>query len=319
MGSLTGQILDLQLVSALLALGIIGLSGLTLIGFFSRRSYLFDICGHFRMQYLILATGFALASLWINEWLLALISLAIASVNIIVLLPIYIRPVGWKRGQPEIRLLLANVLRKNQSYDLVLNLIRVYRPDVIVLIEPDQPWLDAMLPVNELFPYHHAAAQDDNYGLALLSRYPLENRAVHNITGKGVPTLSAEIRLDGQSVRILVTHPPPPKNYVNLSWRDSQMEGLAELAKNQDMPVILCGDFNITPWSRPFRRMEREGKLVDSTRGFGFQPTWPVDRPWLRVPIDHCLVSPNIQVVQRKVGPRIGSDHLPLIVDIRLS
>ena len=36
------------------------------------------------------------------------------------------------------------------------------------------------------------------------------------------------------------------------------------------------------------------------------------------VPIDHCLVSEDIAVISRKTGPRIGSDHLPLYIEVSI-
>jgi endonuclease/exonuclease/phosphatase (EEP) superfamily protein YafD len=39
----------------------------------------------------------------------------------------------------------------------------------------------------------------------------------------------------------------------------------------------------------------------------------------LRIPIDHCLVSPSVAIVDRRVGPPVGSDHLPVFVDFAIS
>ena len=36
------------------------------------------------------------------------------------------------------------------------------------------------------------------------------------------------------------------------------------------------------------------------------------------IPIDHVLVTPQWLVVEREVGPNLGSDHLPVIVQIAL-
>jgi endonuclease/exonuclease/phosphatase (EEP) superfamily protein YafD len=35
----------------------------------------------------------------------------------------------------------------------------------------------------------------------------------------------------------------------------------------------------------------------------------------MRIPIDHCLFSPGIRILSKEVGPRVGSDHFPVIVD----
>jgi len=57
--------------------------------------------------------------------------------------------------------------------------------------------------------------------------------------------------------------------------------------------------------------------LPDSRAGRGIQPSWPASLPAaLRIPIDHCLVSPGIAVVGRQLGPQVGSHHLPVIVDL---
>jgi len=50
--------------------------------------------------------------------------------------------------------------------------------------------------------------------------------------------------------------------------------------------------------------------------------TWPArvgGIPWpppLRIAIDHCFVSPGIGIAGLAAGPDIGSDHLPLLIDI---
>jgi endonuclease/exonuclease/phosphatase (EEP) superfamily protein YafD len=81
----------------------------------------------------------------------------------------------------------------------------------------------------------------------------------------------------------------------------------------------VVGDFNMTPWSPYFPEILRVSGLKNSLVGAGFQPSWPSWLPaLLRIPIDHALVSEEFEVVERKVGPHIGSDHRPLIIKIAL-
>lgn len=309
----------MQLLSLLLAFSTGVLAALSLAGFFSRYSHWLDICDHFRLQYLVLLSVLATIAAMSSQWAWGALAAGFAVFNLAVIFPIFLHPAGWGGGQAEFRLLLANVLRQNDSYGLLEDLIRKSQPDLIALVEPDQPWLDGLAALNDRYPHRFVAARPDNYGLALLSRRPLQHPQIHTLTSKGIPTLSAAVELDGVAITLIVTHPPPPKNTCDLALRDEQLARLAELALNQPGERILCGDFNTTPWSRAFRRMAKQGHLLDSTAGFGYQPTWPVGKWWLRVPIDHCLVSKGILVVRRKVAPRFGSDHYPLFIDFSIT
>lgn len=309
-----------------------GVGLLTLAGLGARYHHYLDICDAFRVQYFLLlslgglvAGGLSWAGSRISL-LATLLAWFFAGLNLWILLPLFLggpdqrrRPTLSGGGErPGIRLLSVNILRRNRAYQKVIDLVIQEKPDIIALVEPNQAWLEGLAALRDGYPYWHTDPREDNYGLALLSRFPLQNQGSVMLTGKGVPTLSAQIDLPSCKATIIVTHPPPPKTTPDLFWRDLQMERLAEMVRQgEGESVFLCGDFNIVPWSRAFRCMAHRAGLVDSSRGFGYQPTWPVDRPWLRVPIDHCLASPGWRVTRRRVGPAIGSDHLPVIIDFQ--
>jgi endonuclease/exonuclease/phosphatase family metal-dependent hydrolase len=79
---------------------------------------------------------------------------------------------------------------------------------------------------------------------------------------------------------------------------------------------MLIGDLNMTSDSPVFQNFLRETGLRDTRAGFGIQATWPTNVPVLWIAIDHCLVSDKVLVHDRRVGPGVGSDHLPLTVDV---
>jgi endonuclease/exonuclease/phosphatase (EEP) superfamily protein YafD len=80
----------------------------------------------------------------------------------------------------------------------------------------------------------------------------------------------------------------------------------------------VLGDLNATPWSYYFQRLVRESGLTDSSKGRGIHATWPAGLFPLRIPIDHCLLSPEIGVINKMTGNNVGSDHLPVVVDLQL-
>jgi endonuclease/exonuclease/phosphatase (EEP) superfamily protein YafD len=56
--------------------------------------------------------------------------------------------------------------------------------------------------------------------------------------------------------------------------------------------------------------------LVNATLESGLRPTWPTRPALARIPIDHFLLSDHLNVASIRTGPDIGSDHLPLILDL---
>jgi endonuclease/exonuclease/phosphatase family metal-dependent hydrolase len=58
-------------------------------------------------------------------------------------------------------------------------------------------------------------------------------------------------------------------------------------------------------------------KAAGFNTGFGREGSWPSWLPSpLRIAIDHAFVSNDLAVVARRLGPKIGSDHLRLIFEL---
>jgi endonuclease/exonuclease/phosphatase (EEP) superfamily protein YafD len=100
--------------------------------------------------------------------------------------------------------------------------------------------------------------------------------------------------------------------------RNLEFLDLARMIGAEHDPVVLAGDLNSTGWSPRFTDLLADARLRDSRQGFGVQASWPTQFMLLGIPIDHCLVSPEIQVLDRRVGGPVGSDHLPIVIDVRL-
>ena len=133
-----------------------------------------------------------------------------------------------------------------------------------------------------------------------------------------VPSVVAEMETPHGRCTVIATHPVPAICREYAAWRDGQLAELPGVVRRATSPVVLLGDLNSTPWGAHFRKLVHDSALRDSAQGRGVHPTWPAIDPLLRIPIDHCLLSPAIGLVDRQVGPDIGSDHYPLIVDFVL-
>ncbi|MGE0487929.1 MAG: endonuclease/exonuclease/phosphatase family protein [Vulcanimicrobiota bacterium] len=262
--------------------------------------------GHFRVQQLFLLlvlTGLVAAA---KEWASVAAGLLTSLLVSASFLPFYFG--GPPVEGPTRRLVLVNFLSSNRNYDILKQFIEAENPDYLAVLEVREhlvPTLEGMG-----FPYGKILARPDNFGIALFSRHqPVSFEAPDY--GAGVPSLLA----DFGDFRLLATHPPPPINSTYQQMGDRHLTALAEWVEGT--PLILAGDLNATSWSPPLRRLEQAG-LVNSRRGFGVLTTWPSHPLFLRIPIDQVLVSPTIGIADCRVGPDLGSDHLPLVVDLRL-
>jgi len=56
--------------------------------------------------------------------------------------------------------------------------------------------------------------------------------------------------------------------------------------------------------------------LCDSRAGAGVGASFPAASAILRIPIDHLLASCEIGVRERRVERDVGSDHLPVVLDL---
>ena len=288
---------------------------LTILGFLGRMWWFFDLTSHFRSQYLFILILSSLIFLLGKQPAAAGGAAAFALINLVSVAPLYIHSNPVTDHLPSRRILLLNVLQRNNHYEEVRNLIRSEQPDIFILVETNQKWLDELNEFQSVYSYSHNKPREDNYGVALFSREPLQEAEIHYFGEAGVPSAVAHLLIDETRLTVIGTHPPPPKGAMNSSFRNQQLDALADFTREQSGEVILCGDLNMSPWSPYFWRLLKKSGLQNSARGFGLQPTWPTDRLFLRVPIDHCLVSAGVTITDRKVGPFVGSDHFPVILD----
>jgi endonuclease/exonuclease/phosphatase family metal-dependent hydrolase len=177
--------------------------------------------------------------------------------------------------------------------------------------------------------HFHAALTigDERYGNAILSRFP-----IRLVRADGLPALPLRRSLEprgalwvtidvgGLELTFVTTH-------LGLSRRERlhHAEVLIgpEWLAHPDCraPIVLCGDLNDGSRSPSWRRFQ--GFLRDAQLGLDGKrprPTWTSRVPIAR--LDHVFVSRGVEVVSAEVPrtdlARIASDHLPLVVDLRL-
>lgn len=276
------------------------------------------MASHFRLQYFIFLIISSVLYFLAGKPTFGIGASIFALLNLSLLMPFYFKmPVSCSDEKTH-RVLLANILKRNQSYERVREMIQKYNPDFAVLIEVSQKWMQELECLQSEYPFSKSAPRTDDYGLALFSRHPIRQAEIQYFGDTDRPTIVAQIDLAGKIILLVIPHPSPPKSNHDAILRNRQLNEIAQYLANHNGPKFLIGDLNITPWSPYFRDLLDQGCLRESRIGFGLQPTWPTTMPALYIPIDHILISPEIRVYKHQLGPRIGSDHRPVSVDFSI-
>jgi len=152
------------------------------------------------------------------------------------------------------------------------------------------------------------------YGNLLLTRVPVVAQTLRDISFAGREPrglIQATVVTEGRVCVVLATH-------LGLSRRERrrQILKIVALLPNEDLPVILMGDFNIWEGLSAFRPLTNFGFIATGTRSY---PTW--SRPFL--PLDRILVRKPGRILaswhQEGRVARIASDHFPVVANVEVA
>lgn len=203
-----------------------------------------------------------------------------------------------------------------KNFDGQLAVIRQADPDIIGLEESDtnriaggnsdlvRYFADKL----NYYSYYGPNTTTGTFGIALLSRYPIQNPETFFLysTGEQTAAIHAEISLGGKTFNIFVTH-------LGNGGPIVQQEEL--LSQIGDLPnVIAMGDFNFRPDTEQYHLTTN--KLSDA-----WLLRWPegtLDQgidPSKR--IDHIFVSPETDIYNSNYRPGPQSDHPAMVAEIQ--
>ena len=229
----------------------------------------------------------------------------------------------------SLRLMTFNMWGRNSETNAVVDYIRRQDLDVVVLQEAFaelRPVVDAL---GVRFPHRVDCVGKAACNLVILSRFPIISSEIHErrwtkTAPWTVPIVVAEVApdasLSGETFTIVATHFSWP---LPARFQQRQFRQLADvITKFETNRMILAGDFNSTPWSGAFSRFETDLPLQRVTRAL---PTWPSPRlgklypGFSFLPIDHVFIGDALEADNVRRGDVVGSDHYPVIVDLRLN
>ena len=277
-----------------------------------------DIVSHFRLHYAVGLGVIAVFMVGSRRNGFALAALLLAALNLGNALFYPHKPLETAAIGTPLKVVTLNTLYWADNTDKIVRFIRKETPDIILLQELPIEKLTILNLLRNDYPWQKHCAELADCGLAILSRTPWREASIVFRPEKNERYVWARFGPDFANMTVAGVH----LNWPYFSNQRSDLETLYRDLPKSSGPVLIAGDFNATPWSWTLQSFTAANNLWPAGP---FRPTWPVRKfsqdavCGLCIPqiqIDHVLVSGQFRILNSRTGPYVGSDHLPLIVDI---
>jgi endonuclease/exonuclease/phosphatase family metal-dependent hydrolase len=220
---------------------------------------------------------------------------------------------------------IHGALGRNPRFDLdrVVSLVRRHEPDIVALQEIDSrraraaEVADPFDVLLDALGNHDARAKavtttDGDYGQALISRWPMLNTAIHDLSYEEREprrAICSDVQTPAGALRVIATHLG-----LSVHERRRQVGALLKMIGARDIPTVALGDFNDWFWAGSVRR-----ELARVLPGFTNHRTFPSACPLFH--LDRIYLWPATALICSRTDreARAISDHLPVISDIAMA
>jgi endonuclease/exonuclease/phosphatase (EEP) superfamily protein YafD len=315
-----------------------GLTAAAILTCFARVHFLAELSTHFMLQYTIASTlvCVVLCLLRAKRWKIILSALLALYFGLHVVGLMIPRHVTKSEVFEDIAILQFNVNYANPNAKEIAGWINNYttinknidaltaqtQPDIVVLQEVSPEIAAKLTALEQAYPYKLIAPKSGAFGVAIFSRIPIreQNRQHFPDSWNEYTEIRLHSLVHGIPIALTEVHTVPPVSKLNAAQRNTELTYIAQVVNGVSAnSKILIGDMNITPYSPMFRDLQKDSKLTTVMQGKAISGTWPSFFPaLLRLPIDHMLISENIEVIERRVEKDWDSDHLPVLTTLRI-
>lgn len=288
----------------------------TWLGSFGRFHWMLDLLSHFRLQYIVVCVLVAVLALIRRRMMLLFVTVVSLFWNVQIVDAFHqtAEPVKANTAKP-LRVMTFNVMVGNENRVACVDHVLDSDADIVCLLEVDETWRASLEPLRVKYPHRVEEMNDGHFGIACYTRLPLKSSEIRRFTIWGLPTALLNLDYLGTPLTFIGTHPMPPMSALNAREWKGQLAQIATRVASIDGDVILAGDLNATPWCEGMRLLREQSGLDFHSADPVWPPTWGMPLPMM-IPIDHVLVRGDLMVRKREVGPDLGSDHRPVLVEI---
>jgi endonuclease/exonuclease/phosphatase (EEP) superfamily protein YafD len=268
--------------------------------------------------------GFALLvpplALVLRRWPAAAVAGLVAIVLAAGVLPRAFADGGPVPAGPALRVLSANMMVGAADPAGIVALVRDNRVDLLALQEytPEAEKALAAAGLPALLPNRSSHPLEGVGGSAVYSRLPLHDDGVR-LNPYEFGQAQATVTVPGSAPFVVesVHATAPSSSQVTDGWARS-LANEPPATPNGRVRVLL-GDFNTTLDHVALRRLLDTGyRDAADVTGDGLTMTWPYDKLFPRVALDHVLADRRVGVRQVAVRPIPGSDHRAVFAELVL-
>lgn len=298
----------------------------SILPFIPHQHWVFKIWEFSRIQVIVLQVPTALLGFIFMEnqdtffWICQVLLLVFIANNLYVLLPytrLY-RVTGTqtvKKNSKSISILAVNVYQFNKEYQRLLDLIHQVNPDIVLTMESNKDWEEALSVLDREYPNFKKIALENTYGMHFYTRLKVNRLEAHYFVADDMPSMEADLETkDKIKFTVFGVHPAPPSptEEETSKERDGELLSVAKKVRKLHNPVLVVGDFNNVAWAKSSILFRKTSALIVPRIGRGFVSTFHAKHKLLRFPIDLFFHSTDVFIEEFKVLRAIGSDHLPL-------
>jgi endonuclease/exonuclease/phosphatase family metal-dependent hydrolase len=164
---------------------------------------------------------------------------------------------------------------------------------------------------------HNLDFQGGQYGVAILSRFPIRNIDHRKFENKREAERRGMIRVEvecgGQLVNFVTTH----LDYQYEDGRVFETEQLLKFLEDVQGPIILVGDLNDEPIGGAYKLLLgsfKDAWLESRTKAVGL--SYPADKPVKRIDYVFYRGGERINTEKAWVIDTLASDHVPVVVEL---
>ena len=219
-------------------------------------------------------------------------------------------------------ILVANVFLNNRKVEELAEIIDRRDPDILLLMETDQWWENALQTIDDKYSYGMEYPLDNTYGMILYSKFPLSEEEIRFLNYDSVPSFHAQVELpSGKKFQFHGLHPVPPYpgNPNDTNDKEIALVKTGRIVADIGLPAIVAGDLNDVSWAQRERLFEQEGLLYDTRIGRGIYSTYSTKSIFKRWPLDYIFATEHFSVVDIARLRDFGSDHFPFYAIMSLS